>query len=57
MLMALKTRFAVLAPVGSALLGLKEGDQIDWPKPNGDVLSVVIMKVDYQPERAGEFQL
>ncbi|WP_212918380.1 MULTISPECIES: nucleoside diphosphate kinase regulator [Marinomonas] len=47
---------SVLAPVGSALLGLKEGDQIDWPKPNGDMLSVTIVKVDYQPERAGEFQ-
>lgn len=48
---------SVLAPVGSALLGLKEGNQIDWPKPNGDVLSVAIIKVDYQPEHAGEFQL
>jgi regulator of nucleoside diphosphate kinase len=48
---------SVLAPVGSALLGLKEGDQIDWPKHNGEVLSVAIIKVDYQPERAGEFQL
>lgn len=47
---------SVLAPIGSALLGLKEGDHIDWPKPNGDLLSVSIIKVDYQPERAGEFQ-
>ncbi|MDE8602758.1 nucleoside diphosphate kinase regulator [Marinomonas sp. RSW2] len=49
-------KVSVLAPVGSALLGLKEGDRIDWPKPDGDFFSVSITKVDYQPERAGEFQ-
>ena len=49
-------KVSVLAPVGSALLGLKEGDQIDWPRPGGDVLSVSITSVEYQPERAGEFQ-
>lgn len=50
-------RISVLAPIGSALLGMKEGDQIDWPRPGGDVLSVSITSVEYQPERAGEFQL
>ena len=50
-------KISVLAPIGSALLGMKEGDQIDWPRPGGDVLSVSITSVDYQPERAGEFQL
>jgi|TARA_R110000764_G_scaffold38012_2_gene84210 regulator of nucleoside diphosphate kinase len=50
-------RISVLAPIGSALLGMKEGDQIDWPRPGGDVLSVSIISVEYQPERAGEFQL
>ncbi|MBK1719005.1 nucleoside diphosphate kinase regulator [Thiocystis violacea] len=46
---------SVLAPVGSALLGLREGDEIDWPKPNGETQRVRIEEVLYQPERAGEF--
>jgi len=45
---------SILAPVGSALLGLSEGDQIEWPKPGGGTLQVLIEKVIYQPERAGE---
>ena len=46
---------SILAPVGSALLGLKEGDTIEWPKPGGGVLSVQIIEVSFQPERAGEY--
>lgn len=46
---------SVLAPVGSALLGLKEGDEIDWPGPAGGTLRVRIDKVVFQPERAGDF--
>lgn len=46
---------SILAPVGSALLGLSEGDEIDWPKPGGGTLRVRIDEVTYQPERAGEY--
>lgn len=45
---------SIFAPVGSALLGLSEGDEIDWPKPGGGELRVRILSVLYQPERAGE---
>jgi regulator of nucleoside diphosphate kinase len=47
---------SVLAPVGSALLGQSQGDEIEWPKPGGGLLKVKIKEVIYQPERAGEFQ-
>jgi len=50
-------RISVLAPVGSALLGLSVGDHIEWPRPGGGVIRVKIMEIIYQPERAGEFQL
>lgn len=30
-------RISVLAPVGSALLGLEEGQSIEWPFPDGRV--------------------
>jgi len=49
-------RISVLAPVGSALLGLSVGDHIEWPGPGGGVIQVKIMEIIYQPERAGEFQ-
>lgn len=46
---------SILAPVGSALLGLSQGDNIEWPKPGGGVLRVRIEEVMYQPERSGEY--
>lgn len=46
---------SILAPVGSALLGLSQGDEIEWPKPGGGVLQVRIEEVTYQLERAGEY--
>lgn len=48
-------KISVLAPVGSALLGLREGDEISWPSPGGGSLRVCIRKVVYQPERSGDF--
>ncbi len=48
-------KISVLAPVGSALLGLSQGDEIEWPKPGGGMLRVRIQEVTYQPERAGDF--
>lgn len=47
-------KISVLAPVGSALLGLAQGDEIEWPAPGGGVLQVRIEEILFQPERAGE---
>ena len=49
------TKISVLAPVGSALLGLSQGDEIEWPNPGGGVLRVRIEEIVYQPERQGEY--
>lgn len=46
---------SILAPVGSALLGLSQGSEIEWPAPGGEMLKVRIEEVIYQPERAGDF--
>ncbi|MGQ7845824.1 nucleoside diphosphate kinase regulator [Granulosicoccus sp. 3-233] len=48
-------KVSILAPVGSALLGLSVGEQIDWPKPGGGKMTVKIKEIIWQPERAGEF--
>ncbi|MDP1539598.1 MAG: nucleoside diphosphate kinase regulator [Moraxellaceae bacterium] len=45
---------SVLAPVGMALLGLRIGQTIDWPGPDGRILQVTITGIRYQPERAGD---
>ncbi len=46
---------SILTPVGSALLGLSQGDEMEWPKPGGGTLKVSIVEVTYQPEREGKF--
>lgn len=48
-------KISILAPVGSALLGLSQGDQIQWPTPDGGMQQVSIQEIIYQPERNGEF--
>ena len=30
-----RLRISVLAPIGAALLGYREGDQVEWPVPGG----------------------
>lgn len=47
-------KVSILAPVGSALLGLRVGDSIDWPMPGGRSARLHVLAVRYQPEAAGE---
>jgi len=44
-------RLSVLAPIGTALLGYREGDVIEWPVPGG-VRVLRIEKLLHQPEDA-----
>lgn len=48
---------SILTPVGSALLGLAEGDSIAWTGPDDKPLVVKVLEIIYQPERAGDFHL
>lgn len=41
---------SVLAPVGSALLGLSVGQSIEWPLPGGRKMILRVLEVLYQPE-------
>lgn len=50
-----KGHVSVLAPVGSALLGLSQGDSIDWAAPDGRILRLRVIDVRYQPEASGDF--
>ena len=48
-------KVSILAPVGSALLGLRAGQTIDWPLPGGRSTRLQVLGIRYQPEAAGEF--
>ena len=47
----------VLAPVGTALLGLAVGQSIDWQIPGGKRLQLRILQVLRQPEAEGNYLL
>jgi regulator of nucleoside diphosphate kinase len=49
-------RLSVLAPIGTAILGYREGDVIEWDVPAGK-RRIRIRKVLYQPEAAGHEHL
>ena len=48
-----KGHVSVLAPVGSALLGLSVGQTIDWTAPGGRQLRLRVTAVHNQPEATG----
>lgn len=48
-------KVSVLAPVGTALLGLSVGQSIDWNAPGGRSLRLRVTGIAYQPEAAGDF--
>lgn len=49
-------RLSVLAPIGSALLGLRVGQSIEWEVPKGNK-RVRVVELQYQPEASGDFHL
>ncbi len=40
-----QNRISILTPVGSALIGLREGQSIDWPLPNGKTKHIKVVEV------------
>ncbi len=52
-----KGRVSVLAPVGSALLGLSVGQEIEWPLPDGSRARFRIKRIVFQPEAEGRYDL
>jgi len=50
-------KISVLAPVGSALLGLTVGQEIEWNLAENKTTRVRIDSVEYQPEDAGDYHL
>lgn len=46
-------RISILAPLGTAVLGYRRGDEIEWEVPSG-AKRILIEDVEYQPEAAGD---
>ena len=49
-------KISILAPIGTALLGYKRGDVIEWQVPSG-LRRLKVEEVLYQPESAGDYNL
>jgi len=49
-------KISVLAPIGTAILGYRQGDTIEWPVPSG-VRKLKVEEILYQPESSGDEEL
>ncbi len=47
---------SILSPIGTAILGYREGDDIEWETPSGGA-AIRISRMLYQPEAAGDYHL
>ena len=52
---AATNKISILAPIGTALIGLKTGDTITWKVPAG-TRRLNVIKIMYQPEAAGKLE-
>jgi len=51
-----KNKISILAPIGTALLGYRVGDIVEWSVPSGR-RRLKVQEVLYQPEAAGDYDL
>ena len=49
-------KISILAPIGTALIGYKVGDIIEWEVPAG-LRKLKVEEILYQPEAAGDYHL
>jgi len=49
-------KISILAPIGTAILGYRVGDTVEWIVPHG-VRRLRIEEIVYQPEAAGHYRL
>lgn len=49
-------KISILAPIGTAILGCRSGDRVDWLVPAGQ-RKVKIQDILYQPEAVGHYGL
>jgi regulator of nucleoside diphosphate kinase len=52
----IEDKISILAPVGTAILGYRAGDIIEWKVPDG-VVNLKVKEILYQPEAVGNYEL
>ena len=50
-------KISILAPLGTALLGLRLHDEIEWLFPDKKLRRLQVTHIDYQPEAHGHWHL
>ena len=50
-------RISVLAPLGSALIGLRVNQEINWKFPDNKTRTLKILEILYQPEASEDWHL
>jgi regulator of nucleoside diphosphate kinase len=51
-----QNKISILSPVGTALIGCRVGDVVEWKVPAG-IRKLEVNTIDYQPEAAGDYHL
>jgi len=51
-----KGKISILAPIGTAMIGYRVGDEINWAVPGGKK-NLLVKNVIYQPEASGDYHL
>jgi regulator of nucleoside diphosphate kinase len=51
---SLRGKISVLAPIGTAVLGYRVGDTVEWDVPAG-LKRFTVKEIVYQPEAAGDY--
>ncbi|MCL4271864.1 MAG: nucleoside diphosphate kinase regulator [Anaerolineales bacterium] len=49
-------KISILAPIGTAMLGYREGETFAWQVPDG-LRKIKVIKIIFQPEASGNFDL
>ena len=49
-------KLSIFSPIGTAILGYREGNTVEWEVPSG-TSEIHIKKIVYQPEAAGDYHL
>jgi len=49
-------KISILAPIGTALIGYRKGDTVEWKVPAG-TRHLRIEEITYQPEASGDYHL
>jgi len=51
-----ENKISIFAPIATALLGYRKGDEVVWNVPSGNI-KIIVEEILFQPEATGNFDL